>query len=298
MAVDWKRGVRNGLDVVELATPTSTCSVALHGAQVLSFAPRGDRDWLWVSEKARWNVGTALRGGIPICFPWFGPHATEPSLPAHGFARTRVWRLAGVEEIPGARLQAVFELGADGATSQLYPHAFGARLAVTAGEGLELSFEVANDGDAPFSFEVALHSYFAVSDVGAIAIEGLGGSTYVDKVAGGTRRQQDDHPLPIAGEVDRVYGSGGPVTLTDPERDRPIRIESGGASSTVIWNPGPDKARALGDMAPDGFRRFVCIETGNVGDRRITLPPGERHTQSVRVGEGVQRTQRTQAAVK
>ena len=286
VSVAWKRGVRNGLEVVELATPASTCSVALHGAQVLTFVPRGDPDWLWVSDRARWTSGAALRGGIPICFPWFGPHPTETSFPAHGFARTRIWRLSGVDEVAGERLRAMFELGGDGATAPLFPHPFRARHSVTAGDDLELSFEVTNEGDGPLAFEVALHTYVAVSDVGVIALAGLGGSSYVDKVAGGERRRQGDEPLRILGEVDRVYDSGEAVTLADPARAQPLRIESGGAGSTVVWNPGPDKARALPDMDPDGFRRFVCVETGNVGARRITLPPGGHHALSVRYRAG------------
>ena len=186
-ATGWTQGVRNGLEVVELATPASTCTIALHGAHVLSFAPRGDRDWLWVSEKADFDVGKPLRGGIPICFPWFGPHSSNRDFPQHGFARTRVWHLTRVAEIDGNRLRAELELGPDPATARLFPHAFAARLAVTAGEELELAFEVANAGDAAFAYEVALHTYFGVSAVGAIAIEGLGGRTYIDRVAGGAR---------------------------------------------------------------------------------------------------------------
>jgi len=288
VAVDWQRGVRNGLDVVELATPASTCTVALHGAQVLSFTPRGDRDWLWVSDKARWNVGSALRGGVPICFPWFGPHATERSFPAHGLARTRTWRLVGVDEVAGARLRAVFELSAgdlatpESPTSPLFPYPFTTRHTVIAGDDLELSFEVRNDGPVAFAFEVALHTYFAVADIAAISVEGLGGATYVDKVADGARRRQGNEPIKIVGEVDRVYASDGPVTLVDPERGASLQVTASGAASTVVWNPGPEKARALGDVDPEGFRRFVCVETGNVGDRRVTLPPGGRHRLSVR----------------
>jgi glucose-6-phosphate 1-epimerase len=284
MTVDWRRTTRNGLEVVELATPASTCSVALHGAQVLSFVPRGERDRLWVSGKARFGVGTALRGGIPICFPWFGPHPTEPAQAAHGFARTRVWRTGGVDETVPGRLRALFELRDDATTSPSFPHPFEARHTVTVGEDLELRFEVANTGDTPFAFETALHTYFAVSDAAAVSIRGLGGCGYVDKVARGERHQQGDEPLRIVGEVDRVYDGGGPLTLEDPARARPLRVGSEGASSTVVWNPGPDKARALGDMDPSGFREFVCIETGNVGARRITLPPGGRHALSVRYG--------------
>jgi glucose-6-phosphate 1-epimerase len=288
VAANWQPAVRNGLETVALATPAAGCTVALAGAQVLSFQPAragadgGGRDWLWVSDKARWQVGSALRGGIPICFPWFGPHPAEPSFPAHGFARTRLWQLAGVDEIAGDRWRAVFDLHADAETSALFPHAFRARHTVIAGQDLELSFEVANEGADPFAFEVALHTYFAVSDLDAVTIEGLAGRGYVDKVAGGQRRRQGDAPFRFDGEIDRVYQGGGPVTLIDTARPTPLQIDSQGAGSTVVWNPGAAKARALGDLDPDGFRHFVCIETGNVGNQKITLSPGARHLLSVR----------------
>jgi glucose-6-phosphate 1-epimerase len=282
VAVGWQRVVRSGLEVVELATPASLCSVALHGAQVLSFQPRGGRDWLWLSGKARWNVGSALRGGIPLCFPWFGPHATEPGFPAHGFARTRLWRLVGVEEMPAAKLRAVFELRADEQTRLLFPYAFTARTMVSVGEDLELSFEVVNDGVEAFDFEIALHSYFTVSDIALVAVEGLGGASYLDKVAAGARHQQAAGALAIVGEVDRVYASGGPLALVD--RGHPtLRLEGRAITSAVVWNPGPAKARALGDLDPEDYRRFVCLELGNLGPQRVALAAGARHLSSVRI---------------
>jgi len=172
-------------------------------------------------------------------------------------------------------------LSSDDQTAALYPHPFEARLTVTVGEQLALAFEVANPGDAPLTFELALHSYFAVSDVGAIAIEGLAGCDLIDKVAGGERRREGSGPVRIVGEVDRVYDTAGPVTLVDPER-APLRIDSAGAGSTVVWNPAPAKTATLVDMAPDGYRRFVCVETGAIGDRSITVAPGARHTLTVR----------------
>jgi glucose-6-phosphate 1-epimerase len=285
VAVGWQRVVRNGLEVVELATPASRCSVALHGAQILSFQRRGDRDWLWLGGKARWKVGSALRGGIPLCFPWFGPHPTEPGFPAHGFARTRLWRLVGVDEIPAAKLRAVFELRADEQTRPLFPHAFTARTTVIAGEDLELSFEVVNDGGAPFDFEIAMHSYLTVSDIGAVAIEGLDGASYLDKVAAGSRRQQDACAVAIVGEVDRVYASGGPLSLVDPGHPM-LRLDGRGTASAVVWNPGAAKARALGDLDPEDYRRFVCLEMGNLGAQRIALAAGARHLSSVRIQNG------------
>jgi glucose-6-phosphate 1-epimerase len=233
-ATGWTQAVRDGLEVLELATPAATCTVALHGAQVLGFAPRDGSEWLWVSDRALFQVGKALRGGIPICFPWFGPHAEGPALPAHGFARTRLWRLSRVEAVDDRRVRAEFELASDPETMRLYPHAFTARLAVTAGDALELAFEVENTGDAALAFEVALHTYFAVSDVGAVAVGGLGGCAYADRVADGGRRLQDGEPIRFVDEVDRIYDSGGPVTLGDPARARPLRIESTGAGSRCV----------------------------------------------------------------
>jgi glucose-6-phosphate 1-epimerase len=281
-ATGWAQGTRNGLDVVELATPASTCVIALHGAQVLSFTPRGDRDWLWVSDRADFALGKPLRGGIPICFPWFGPHPTDGALPAHGFARTWVWRLARVEELDAGRVRAGLELTSELATARMFPYAFVARLAVTVGDALELAFEVENTGDAPFAFEVALHTYFAVSDAGAAAVGGLHGRAYADRVAAGARRREEGEAVRFAGEVDRIYDSGGPLTLDDPARARPLRIESADAGSTIVWNPGAAKAATLADMSPDGFHGFACVETGNVRERRITLAPGARHAISVR----------------
>jgi glucose-6-phosphate 1-epimerase len=286
-ATAWTRGARNGLETLELETPASTCSIALHGGQVLAFAPRGDRNWLWLSDRATFQVGKALRGGIPICFPWFGPHPERPELPAHGFARTRLWRVANVAALDETRVRAELELASDSETMRLYPHPFGARLAVTVGAALELAFAVENTGDAPLSFEVALHTYFAVSDAGAVAVGGLDGCDYADKVVGGARHRQDAAPIRFEGEIDRVYDGVGPVTLADPAAGGRLLIESRGAGSTVVWNPGAAKTATLGDMSPVGFHGFVCVETGCIGDRRVTLPPGGRHETSVRYARHV-----------
>ena len=281
MGARWRTTERKGLEVVEIETAAATAAVALQGAQVLSFVPRGGRDWLWVSERARWSAGMALRGGIPICFPWFGPHPSERSFPAHGFARTTAWRLAGVQEI-GDDARLALTLASDAATRAVYPHPFEARLEVTVGAELGLGFEVSNPGDAPLAFEVAFHTYFAVADLGQVAIEGLGGCAFVDKVAGGARRREGDGPVRIAGEVDRVYDSDGPVTLVDPAGARSLRLESHGAGSTVVWNPAPTKTATLSDLAPEAYQRFVCLETGAIGDRRITVAPGQQHRLTVR----------------
>jgi glucose-6-phosphate 1-epimerase len=280
MVPRWSLGVRQGLDVLEIETATSTAAIALQGAQVLSFVPRGGRDWLWVSERARWAEGAALRGGIPLCFPWFGPHP-QPGFPAHGFARTRAWRFSGARDVSG-EVAVELALSDDDASAKLFPHRFQAALTVMIGANLSLAFEVTNVGWDDLSFEVALHTYFAVSDIADIAIEGLAGRAFIDKVAGGAARQETAPLLRIAGEVDRVYEGAGPVTLRDQPAGRALRIESTGARSTVVWNPAPAKAATLADLAPDAWRRFVCVETGAIGAGRVTLAPGGAHRLSVR----------------
>ena len=282
MTPRWNLGTREGMAVVEIETASSTAVIALQGAQVLSFVPRGESDWLWVSERARWASGVAVRGGIPVCFPWFGPHPTQPGLPTHGFARTRDWRFVGAREVGGGALAVDLSLADDESTAKLFPHPFDARLTVTVGADLSLAFEVANTGTDPLSFEVALHTYFAVSDVADVAIEGLAGSGFVDKVAGGAAGREGAAPLRIAGEVDRVYDSAGPVTLRGAAGGGGLRIETTGAPSTVVWNPAPAKTATLGDLAPDAWRRFVCVESGAIGAGRVTLPPGARHRLAVR----------------
>lgn len=276
MGTSWRMTDRNGLEVLEIEADAATAAVALQGAQVLELVPRGGRDWLWISERARWSPGAPLRGGIPLCFPWFGPHPTDKARPAHGFARTRAWRLGGVEAAAG-RVRAELALDSDDATLALYPHPFEARLAITVGEELALAFEVRNPGAAPLTFELALHSYFAVGDVAQAAIEGLGGCPFVDKVAGGARRNEAAGPVRIRGEVDRVYEAEEPLTLVDPVWRRQLRIDSRGGDSTVVWNPAPAKTATLADLAPDGYRRFVCVESGAIGGRAVTVPPGGRH---------------------
>lgn len=281
MVAGWNLSVRNGMEVVQVDTPACTATVALQGAQVVSFVPRGDSDWLWVSERARWAPGVALRGGIPICFPWFGPHPVARSFPAHGFARTRPWRLEAATEV-GADVQLRLAMSADQETLKLFPHPFEARLTVTLGAALSLSFGVTNPGPSPFECEVALHSYFAVSDVSDVAIEGLRGCPYADKVAGEARRE-GDAPVRIAGEVDRVYDTGGPVTLSDAPAGRRLRIATANAGSTVVWNPAPAKTATLSDVAPDGYRRFVCVESGAIGARRLAVPAGAARELSVAI---------------
>lgn len=271
---------------VHLLTSTGSGAVFAHGAHVVSWMPAGDGEVgevLFLSRKAEFDTRSAIRGGIPICFPWFGPGRTPGMSPAHGFARTATWHLGSVDD--GAeRATATFRLTEADATSAWFPGAFTAELRVSFGTELEVALTVANTGTAPFSYEDALHAYFAVGDVERVRIEGLDGAEFIDKTLGPdapARSQAGD--IAITGETDRVYRSTGQIRIVDPVLERMLVIDKEGSSSTVVWNPWVEKARALPDLADDEWREFVCVEVANTLDDAVELAPGERHITGLRV---------------
>jgi glucose-6-phosphate 1-epimerase len=272
----------NDLRVLKLTGRHGSADVYLHGAHITRWDPAGGRPVLWVSRSSAFAAGQPIRGGVPICFPWFGAHPSDPKQPGHGFARIREWRLVpppealarGDEDAVAAEL----ELHSTEPPHSAWPHAFSARYRVVVGTTLTMQLDVANTGEAPFSFEEALHTYFAVSDVRRTTISGLEGRPYLDKVAAFAERVQPQEPIRVTAETDRVYlDTQATCTIHDPGWKRRISIAKQGSNSTVVWNPWIDKARAMPDFGDDEWPEMVCVETCNVGANRVTLAPGERH---------------------
>jgi glucose-6-phosphate 1-epimerase len=269
-----------GGPVVRLATGEAEAVVALHGAQVLGWN-RAGQGLLWLSPTARIRSGKGIRGGIPVCWPWFADHPTEPTRPAHGFVRHRPWSVIATEATPDAASVTLATATVD-PDQPLWPHHAEVRLTVTLGASLGLALETRNTGHAPFPLTEALHTYFRVSDISDVAVSGLEGLAYLDKLDGFARKVQAG-PVRFAGEVDRIYlGDIGRITLADAGTGRSIAIRGSGSRSAVVWNPWTAKTARLGDMgSPDAFRQMVCIETANAGDDVITLAPGETHRLAV-----------------
>lgn len=271
------------LPVVRVATALATGEVYLQGAHVTSWQPAGAEPVIWLSPAAQFRSGSAIRGGVPICFPWFGAGRTGLS-PAHGFARTAPWRLAGATDDAGT-VTLTFMLtqddvaGAPGADR--WPFAFEARYAVSFGAELTLALTVRNTGSETFSFEEALHTYLAVADVRSATIEGLDGARYLDKTATGEQGPVvQTGAVTFAGATDRVYLRGAPLTLVDPGA-RTITIESDRTADTVVWNPWAGGAAAMADLGDDDWTTMVCVEAANALDDAITLAPGDAHTAQV-----------------
>jgi D-hexose-6-phosphate mutarotase len=270
-----------GLERVALATPQGEAHVTLHGAQVTHFQPAGARHVLWVSGKSHFEggrPGKPIRGGVPICFPWFGPKAGSPSSPAHGVARLLPWELVDATNDGAGRVRATLRLDSDEYTRRLYPNDFSATFVVTVGALLKMELDVRNTGAGPMVFEEALHTYFSVSDARRIGIGGLEGAPYLDKVEAFASKRGESCPIAIASETDRIYpGAFGPVTIVDDDWERRIVVGKSGSATTVVWNPWVDKARAMADFGDDEWKEMVCVESANAGDDAVTLGPGATH---------------------
>jgi glucose-6-phosphate 1-epimerase len=278
----------------EITLPACTAKVFLHGAHLAAWQPTGMQTALFLSSRSEFFPGKAIRGGIPVCFPWFGPRSftpdglpqTVPGGPSHGFARLQAWDVAFAALVPGGgsdELHLTLTLGPSdvsrsfgyGSFRVAYEMVFGAEQ----GRRLTLRLTVANAGHEPMAFEEALHTYFAVSDVAKVTLSGLKDATYLDKTDGMSRKQASPNPLRLTGQTDRVFpGNSANTAIHDPDGHRSITIAKQHSSTTVVWNPWSDGAATLGDLAPDAWPEFLCVEAVNAGADRVMLAPGETHT--------------------
>lgn len=259
--------------------------VCQQGAQVLEYREHGQQPLIWLSEQARAQRGRSLRGGIPVCWPWFGELARNPAAvramhqagmpaPAHGLVRGLDWQLRDIHS-DEAQIRLVF----DAPTQPLpgWPMAPALSLELCLGEHLQLSLVNHNRSSVPLAVSQALHSYFAVSDVRRISIEGLHGCPYLETLEDWQPRRQEE-PLQISGETDRVYQDvPAQLCIHDPLWQRRIHLHTRGSASAVLWNPGSDKAARLSQFAADAWQRMLCIETANLLEDALLLPPGARH---------------------
>lgn len=258
-----------GLTRAAVTTPWSQAEVYLQGAQVTGFQISGAPPLLFLSQASRFEPGKAIRGGVPICFPWFGRRAGDM---AHGFARTTEWALQTVHPFPGGGVRLDFHLPPSPARTEWASLQAVMRVSVTSQLGLELVVTHAG-ADQPVEFEACFHSYFAVGDVGRIAIHGLEGATFLDHLQEPPSECRSMEPVRITAQTDRTYrDTTSTVWIEDSELRRRIRLAKSGSASTVVWNPWT--TQPLADLAPGEYRRMVCVESGNVSRNRVRLPPG------------------------
>ena len=276
-----------GLTRLAISTPVAEAHIYLQGAHVTHYQPAGSAPVLFVSARSFFENGKPIRGGVPVCFPWFANRAGHPESPAHGFARTREWEVESLAVDGNQTVLAVLRLSADAATRAHWPHDFVLRHHIAIGAQLGMMLEVENVSREPFQFEEALHTYFAVDDVREVSVIGLGNSGYLDKTDAFRPKIQGPEALRFTGETDRTFEHTlATCVLHDPREGRRIVVEKSGSATTVVWNPWIAKAAAMPDFGDDEWPRMACIETANAGANAITLAPGERHSMRAVVSVG------------
>jgi D-hexose-6-phosphate mutarotase len=277
---------RNGMTLVRLTTAAAEAEVYLHGAHVTRFEKRGESPVLFMSAQSLFQDDKAIRGGIPVIFPWFGPRQPDPvgKSPMHGFARLSAWEVESADR-QGEVASVTLSLTPNELSRSLWPQDFKLTYTVTLDRDvLKLDLTVTNTGAEGFPFEEALHTYFAVGDVRHASVEGLAHTTYLDKTDNAVEKSQDAAPIGFTGETDRVYlAAPGTCTINDPGLRRRIVVEKEHSDATVVWNPWVAKAKAMADFGDDEWPGMLCVETCNVGPHAVTLAPGASHSMRVRI---------------
>lgn len=272
------RRQQDELEVIVVDHPQVRASFALQGAHLLSWKPAGEEEVLWLSDITPFKNGVALRGGVPICWPWFGP-AAQKELPSHGFARNLPWTLSAHNEDENG-VVLTFELHSSEASRQYWPHEFTLYARFKIGKTCEMELEAHGD----FETTSALHTYFNVGDISQVKVSGLG-DTFIDKVNGGEQGKLSDGVQTFPDRTDRVYLNAEACSLIhDAGLKRCIDVVHHHHSNVVGWNPGPALSVSMADVPDDGYKTFVCVETACVtAPQKTSEEKPSRLSQTLRV---------------
>jgi glucose-6-phosphate 1-epimerase len=265
-----------GLLKIRVTAPSASADIFLHGAQVTSWQPVNAEEVLFLSDHSNWQDGHAIRGGIPVCFPWFGAKVDATTAPAHGFVRTKEWRLESVKA-DGESVVVTCSTENDESTHRWWPYAFRLEHIISIGRSLGLRLIVMNTGQPPFRFEEALHTYFRVSQAANVSIRGLDQIKYLDNIDGNRTKAQYGDLILTAGTDNAYIDVHSAAELIDQTWRRIIRTEKGNSATTVVWNPWEEGAASLTDLGNDEWQRFVCMEASNILGSAIFLAPGQQH---------------------
>jgi len=266
-----------GLPRVSVSGPAATAEIYLHGAQLTSWCPAGVEDVIFLSKQSQWAAGRAIRGGIPVCFPWFRNKADDPKAPSHGFVRTKAWQLDSVERL-GDAVRVSLSTSSDEGTRAWWPYDFHLVHRVTIGAELTQELVMKNTGSTGLRFEEALHTYYRVGGADAVRIRGLDGVAYLDNMDG-NREKRPLGDIAFTAQTDRAYlDTTHPVEIVDPILRRRIRLEKQASLTTVVWNPWSTGAQSLSDLGDDEWRTMACVEASNIRAFAVDLEPGQQHS--------------------
>ena len=265
-----------GLPRVQISGSFGHGEMYLHGAQVTSWKPAGSDELLFVSTKSRWEDGQAIRGGIPICFPWFRAKVDDQHAPAHGFVRTKAWHLESIVESEAGVTVSMFT-ESDEHTRGWWPGEFRLAHRVTFGSALSLELVCTNTGATSLRFEEALHTYNRVADVERVSLHGLDSVRFLDNTESNKEKVQRGDVV-IASQTDNAYlDTKSTIDLSDVNRRRRIRLTKANSLTTVVWNPWREGAAGLRDLGDGEWAQFICVEASNILSAAINLAAGQEH---------------------
>jgi glucose-6-phosphate 1-epimerase len=273
---------KGNLPKIEITTPASSAEIYLHGAQVTSWRPAGAEDVIFVSEHSRWEDGKAIRGGVPVCFPWFRAKADDPKAPAHGFVRTKSWKLTSLKQ-KGDSVIVEIETTSNEDTLKWWPYDFHLLHRVTVGTNLTMELIVTNTSSTSLRFEEALHTYHRVGEVHGVRVAGLDGAVFLDNTDSNREKTQQGDIVPSKATDNAYLNTETTLELIDPTLQRRIRIEKQHSGTTIVWNPWEQGAKALADLGDDEWKTMVCVEASNILGSAVELAPAQQHTMTAAI---------------
>jgi len=268
----------NNYPIIEVKNKLCKAQIALQGAHLLGWQKSMGEDVIWLSKEATFEVGKSIRGGIPVCWPWFGAHSTQATFPAHGFARTEFWEIASVVQLSDSKTKVNFILDTQklDCSTKYWPWPTQLEYSMTLSDILELELKTINTSNETITISEALHSYFNVDDIYQTKVTGLDSKYYYDKPDNFKKKLQSG-AITFNAEVDRVYiNTDGKVAISNPSNQ--IMITTEGSYSTVVWNPWQEVALKMGDLGEKGYLKMLCVESANAMDNAVILKPADSHT--------------------
>lgn len=273
MSIDITR-FKEQLDAVQLTFKSDLAIISLSGGHILSYQSNGE-ERLWMSPKANLEAGKSIRGGIPVCWPWFGAHPSDESRPAHGFARTSTWTLVDAQDHEEF---ASVTLGLENSVANpLFPYDCSLAIKVTLTDKLSGELITTNLGNQPIEITQALHTYLPISDLDNASIAGLKGVDYADKLKDFARAMEDRDSVDLKEPTDRVYFDDSNCLILN-DKNQETRIYKQNSGTTVVWNPGKETANNMADIGAENYRGFLCIEAANAMEDKVRIEPGESFT--------------------